>query len=179
MNPPPELPVLCIMIIGVLLAAGCLGQTSGNQATVTTITVTSAPMVTTMTVAPVPAPCPPPANRSYWIRINPIVNVTYGNPVFISGLTNLPEGETLHVRISPYMPPHSRYAPPVIDREVIIRRSENCTNNFTYFTDVTNLNEDYNGSRIDVEVYSLDFNLTGYNFPAHLSEFYLINQGTS
>jgi len=167
--------VSVIILVSILMASGCLDSHSiKNQTSDITVRVTDIPtLITTMSTTSFSTTCPTSIAEPYWIKINRISDISIGHPVLINGSTNIPIGKNLSIRMIPHMPPHSRYAPPEINGEVEISGNVNCSNFFTYNSNVTDLIENNNRSLIDVEVYSLDFNLSGYNYPANLSEFYI------
>ena len=167
--------IFCLILLGCLLSAtGCVSEsTVKNQLSNTTDVVTSIPIVMPITlVTPIPTECPVPGNGSYWINIDPISNVSVGNPVFINGTTNIPAGMDLNFEISKVQwraLPH--YTPPHVSGIVEIIRTDDCTNKFSFFSNTSDLGD---LSLFEVYVWTEDTHLSGYNFPANRSEFYII-----
>jgi hypothetical protein len=83
---------LVIVMVAVLLAAGCLNQTTGiNQTSPTATILRNTPVIIPLTDTTIATVCPMPDNGSYWIIINPINDVKRGiTPFGINGTTNLP-----------------------------------------------------------------------------------------
>jgi hypothetical protein len=165
--------VLLLLVVCVLLAAGCIGQTAGEKQTNNAPVPATSIMrdLTTTLITPVPIICPTPEPGSYWIRINPMSNVSIGDPILVNGMTNIPSGMILNITISQYQfraLPH--YEPSSVSGTVEIKKTGICTNSFSYHSNST----EYLGvHEIEVEVYSLDKSLNGNNYPANLSKFYI------
>jgi hypothetical protein len=176
MRPIHAAVALCIVLAGVLLVAGCMTKPAAeNQMSNITVAVTSAPtIIATTHIMPIPTMCPLPANGSFWIKINPISNVSMGNPVFINGTTNIPAGIYLDFLIgqqeyrSP--PPHSE--PPQVSGIVKIIKTESCANKFSFYSNTTV----FVGPELFVSVWTKDKNFSGYNYPANSSVFYKISE---
>ena len=89
--------VLIIIIIGMLLATGCIGQPSSGNITANT-TVTVSPLV--LITQPVQTHCPSSRNITPWIIINPIGNHVIGDVFEINGTTNLGIDEKILVYVA-------------------------------------------------------------------------------
>jgi hypothetical protein len=89
---------LVLVMAAVLLAAGCVNQTTTikNQTVQTVTTITNGPTIKIMPVTTILTKCPVSANESHWIIINPISNFTLGDVFKINGTTNLGESEKIH-----------------------------------------------------------------------------------
>lgn len=131
--------IFCLILLGCLLSAtGCVSESTVKyQLSNTTDMITSIPTVMPTTlVTPIPTECPVPGNGSYWIKIDPINNVSIGNPVFVSGTTNIPAGMDLNFLIGEQefrsSPPHSK--PREILGLVKINKTETCTNTFSIYS---------------------------------------------
>ncbi|OPY37109.1 MAG: hypothetical protein A4E35_01573 [Methanoregula sp. PtaU1.Bin051] len=173
MAPVRSVFALLFLIVCVLLAAGCISQPSAEHPLNTTSTaITNAlASTTTMPITEVPTECPVPANGTYWIMIDPIGNVTLGNPVSIEGTTNIPVGYILKVFIFPHSSPHSKWIFKGINGDVTIMRGINCSNVFSSHFDTSAMKAPH---LVLVEVYSDDPSLQGYNFTANRSQFYVL-----
>jgi hypothetical protein len=87
---------LTLMIVVVLLAAGCMGQaeTRKSDTNVTSPVSTTPPISTTTEIEP-----PQISQEGYWIKIDPISD-KYTNEIFsISSTTNLSAGEEILVQV--------------------------------------------------------------------------------
>jgi hypothetical protein len=169
---------LMLVMVSVLLAAGCMNQTTTiNQTYPPMTTFTNTPAVTSVPVPTISAICPSPANGSYWIMITPIGNMTSGDLVLVNGSTNIPAGGLLNVWLS--HPSRQKTAIPTMKGNVSMVKNGNCTNTFALIFDTPELNVGLKGTNMVVEVYSSDVTLPGYNYPANRTEFHLFNQITS
>jgi hypothetical protein len=83
---------LVLVMVAMLLAAGCLNQTTGiNQTSPPATILRTTPVITPLTDTTIAMVCPTPADGSYWILINPITDIKRGiTPFVINGTTNLP-----------------------------------------------------------------------------------------
>jgi hypothetical protein len=136
---------LCIVLVGVLLAAGCASQSAvTNQTSNTTVTVTTAPLVaTTSLITPIPTACPHPANGSYWIKINPISEIHRGDQIFITGITTLPKETPLELSVFPSFRPHQKCTTTnLYSRPIKIDEGIDCTNTFSTSFDTTGIYPD-------------------------------------
>jgi hypothetical protein len=83
---------LLLLIVIVLLAAGCVGN---RTAEITGATHSSTPT----TITPTQTQCPPQENTTPWIRINPVSDHYVGDVFEINGTTNLEANTSLKIRI--------------------------------------------------------------------------------
>jgi archaellin len=90
-----------MVLVAVVLAAGCVNQTQiVNQTSPPTTISTTPPVTTTVSIMETVTVCPTPADGSYWIIINPISEVKKGNtPFTINGTTNLATSPSGNVRL--------------------------------------------------------------------------------
>jgi len=93
--------VLCIVMVAVLLAAGCTNQTQViNQTSPPTTIFTSTPVTTTVPIMKTATECPTPVDGSYWIIINPINDIKKGiTRLTINGTTNLATDPSRSVKL--------------------------------------------------------------------------------
>ncbi len=174
-RPPCTAVAPVLVMVAVLLAAGCQDHTTTiSQTCPPTTTFTNTPAVTSTSVTTIPTTCPPPANGSYWIIITPIGNVTSGNPVLVNGSTNIPAGGLLNILL--FHPSRQKTAIPTMKGNVSIVKNGNCTNTFALIVNTPELNVGRNGTNMMAEVYSSDLTLPGYDYPGNRTEFYLFNQ---
>ncbi len=161
---------LILLVAAMLLAAGCTSQTPAiNQTYPATATFTNIPAVTTAPVTTIPSICPAPADGSYWIMINPISNVTAGGRVLVNGSTNIPAGGLLNVTL--FHPARQKTTVPRMKGTVSIVKNGNCTNMFALIFDGSNYSNFTSFISMEVEVYSTDETLPGYNYPGNLTKF--------
>jgi hypothetical protein len=129
-------------MVAVLLAVGCTGQAhTENPASNATVAVTSAPtVVTTARVMPIETACPLPANRSYWIKINPIDKIERGDKIHINGTTNIPAGKLMELEIyESSMHSHCKCCfDDYLSSMVKVQKGERCINTFSLYFDSTN-----------------------------------------
>jgi len=86
---------LLLLLIGGLLmvCTGCISPNSHDN-------LTTAPINTSSNA--IPMTCPTSGNTSSWIQVDPIaLSHTAGEPLVITGTTNIKIGERLHVSILP------------------------------------------------------------------------------
>ena len=132
--------LLIVLFVGGLLSlcTGCvstnshenLKEFSQNPQTVTSLTMPSGAISTE---------CPVPGNTSLWIRVDPIaLNHSIGEPLRLSGTTNIKTGEQLRVHI---LPPirgirtrEDQYCDTWEGVTSVIQR-ENCSVNTWFFSD--------------------------------------------
>jgi len=171
--------IFCLILLGCLLSAtGCVSEsTVKNQLSNPTDMITSIlTVMPTTLVTQIPTECPVPGNGSYWIKIDPINNVSIGNPVFVSGTTNIPAGVELDFEIHNDQfraLPHSQ--PPYILGKVKIPISEGCFNKFSFYSNTTALTRA--GMYIVVLAWIDERKFS--KFPSAASEFYIIGSGES
>ena len=96
-------PILSLLLIGGLFisCAGCISMSSHENIS---IPAQTPPTTATLTMphGVSPAVCPTSGNTSPWIQVDPIaLNHTVGEPLKITGTTNIKIGERLHVYILP------------------------------------------------------------------------------
>jgi hypothetical protein len=88
---------LVLVMVVVMLAAGCAGQqASGNLTANSTVNDNSSVLVTQT----VQTRCPPQENTTHWIRINPIRHYYIGDVFEINGTTNIGINDSLSYWIS-------------------------------------------------------------------------------
>jgi hypothetical protein len=166
--------IFCLILLGCLLSAtGCVSEsTVKNQLSNPTDMITSIlTVMPTTLVTQIPTECPVPGNGSYWIKIDPINNVSIGNPVFVSGTTNIPAGVELDFEIHNDQfraLPHSQ--PPYILGKVKIPISEGCINKFSFYSNTRALTRA--GTYIMVLAWIDQRKFS--EFPSAASEFYII-----
>jgi hypothetical protein len=96
-------PTLLLLFIGGLLMV-CTGCLSTNSHENLTMTIQTLPTTATLTMphGVSPAVCPTSGNTSPWIQVDPIaLNHTVGEPLVITGTTNIKNGEKLRVYVWP------------------------------------------------------------------------------
>jgi hypothetical protein len=89
MTPSRVPPALVLLLVAVLLVAGCAQVGDGKRVTNGTPSVT-------MTM---PATSPRDQPSVYWIRIDPVGNKTVGDVFTITSTTNLSAGEEILVQV--------------------------------------------------------------------------------
>jgi len=133
---------MTFLVAAVLLAAGCAGQPATiPPVNSTTVTVSPTPIVvTTAPVTTLRTACPPPANGSYWIAINPVDEVRKGDEIHFSGTTNFPAGETLEFAVyeSSFHPHCKCCFDETYVSDVKIRKGDECGNVFSLWFDSSN-----------------------------------------
>lgn len=138
---------LVLVMVSMLLVAGCAGERPVNNQPVN-VTITAAPPVPTslMTtpVTPVRTICTVYENKSFWITIHPIGSIERGETLWISGTTNVPVGKHLDLNIySASFHPHCRCCyDDQLTADVIIRGGEGCANTFSLWFDSTSFAPD-------------------------------------
>jgi hypothetical protein len=142
MNPFRVTIALVLVMVAVLLVAGCTGGHTMNPP-VSTISATTLPVTPGMTAAPVtpvPTICSPQTNGSYWIRIDPVGDVRKGDAFRINGTTNLPAGKTLDLMVyDAEFHPHCKCCfDDLLTAEVRVLKGDECGNIFSYYIESTN-----------------------------------------
>jgi hypothetical protein len=173
MTPFPTIIIL-LLVTAAVSAAGCTGQPAGEKQTadipVPAIRVMKDPAPASVTT--VPTICPVPAAGSYWIRINPVNNVSVGDPIVVKGTTNIPAGMVLNVTVSHYQfraLPH--YVPPSVSATVVIQKTDTCINSFS---GASNSSGYLGAGEAGAEVYSPDQTLNGHDYPANITMFFVV-----
>ena len=125
------------MVIGILsITPGCVTQSSADNPDSRIIAVNRTELPTPEVINSttiIPTVCPSSANQSYWIKINPIGNVTIGELILVDGTTNIPVGTTLTSDIY-----YESFTPGIVSptRSIRgfaeVRETDNCINNFTF-----------------------------------------------
>jgi hypothetical protein len=171
--------LIFLIVVCAIIITGCVSQTRNERSNITislSKEVPSYPTVrTTALVTPTPKECPVPRNGSYWIAIDPISNVSMGNPVFINGSTNIPTGIVLNFDISKVQWRASPSSDMLshVSGIINIKKTDNCTNQFSIFSNTTDLG---GPNLFEVFVWTEATYLNGPNFPDNRSEFYIIRQ---
>ena len=92
--------------------------------------------------APADSLCTGPENAKPWIRINFVNSTVRGEPIAISGTTNLPEGKNLTLSLIESVSYHSRqqcgYQPSALEFSVRVHKGNSCVNTFSTVIDSTN-----------------------------------------
>ena len=133
---------LVLVMVVVLLAAGCAGQPAGKPP-VNMKTVTESPVpanVTMASVIPVGTTCSVHPNGSSWITLNPTDRIERGEAIRINGTTNVPAGKHLTLYMySSDIHPHCRCCyDDELAADVIVRSNRGCENTFSLWFDTTN-----------------------------------------
>jgi hypothetical protein len=133
---------LVMVLVAVLLAAGCIGDHTMNPGVRNTAVTNppESPVIATEPVASVTTICPPLTNGSYWIRIDPVGQVRKGDAFRISGTTNIPAGKTLVLEVyDAAFYPHCKCCfDDLLIADVRILKGDNCGNTFSYSFDSIN-----------------------------------------
>jgi hypothetical protein len=145
---PPMTPhritlALVLVMVAVLLAAGCAAECPVDILPVNSTTTVASPVPTVITkapVTPVRTICPVSENKSSWITITPIDRIERGEAIRISGTTNVPAGKHLSMHIYPgFFHPHCRCCyDDEMAADVIVRYDGECANTFSFLFDTTN-----------------------------------------
>jgi hypothetical protein len=91
---------LVLVMVAVLLAAGCAAVQTGDQSNVSGTMTTKASLSTPTSPATVYTPCPVQVNTTPWIQINPIVDHQFHENFEINGTTNLGADTKIKIRIT-------------------------------------------------------------------------------
>jgi len=145
MTPTRVTLALMLVMVTVLLAAGCMGElATEKQMSNTTEPVTNTPAVVTITlITPVSTECSAPVNGSHWIKINPISEIHRGDQIFITGTTSLPKETPLELRVYPSFRLHQKCSTSnLFSRPIKINEGINCSNVFSTSFDTTGIYPD-------------------------------------
>ncbi|MEN6442546.1 MAG: hypothetical protein ABFC71_02185 [Methanoregula sp.] len=133
---------LVLVIVALLLAAGCAGQPATKTPANSTMSAVSPvpPVVTTAPVTTLMPACPLPATGSYWIAMNPVGAARRGDEIHFSGTTNIPAGKTLNLAVyeSAFHPHCKCCFDDFFMSDVKIRKGDECRNVFSLDFDSTN-----------------------------------------
>jgi hypothetical protein len=103
MTPLRHALAMLLLVICVLLAAGCISQPAAENPNTNASDNTTAPlhMTTQATIPPIQNSRESGNDETYWIKIDPIGDHVVGDKVLVTGITNLPIGDEIIVDIYP------------------------------------------------------------------------------